>query len=31
MHNNGLLIIPVSATCFRKLFCSSSGALDCVS
>ena len=26
----GLLIIPVSSTCFGKLFCPSSGALDCV-
>ena len=29
-NNNGLLIIPVSSTCFGKLFCPSSGALDCV-
>ena len=30
-NNNGLLIIPVSLTCFGKLFCPSSGALDCYS
>jgi len=30
MQNDGLLIIPVSSTCFGKLFCPSSGALDCV-
>ena len=29
-NNNGLLIIPVSSTCFGKLYCPSSGALDCV-
>ena len=29
-NNNGLLIIPVSSTCFGKLFYTSSGALDCV-
>ena len=29
-NNNGLLIIPVSSTCFGELFCPSSGALDCV-
>ena len=29
-NNNGLLIIPVSSTCFGKLFYPSSGALDCV-
>ena len=29
-NNNGLLIIPVSSTCFGQLFCPSSGALDCV-
>jgi hypothetical protein len=29
-NNNGLLIIPVSKTCFGQLFCPSSGALDCV-
>ena len=29
-NNNGLLIIPVSSTCFDKLFYPSSGALDCV-
>jgi hypothetical protein len=28
--HNGLLIIPVSSTCFGQLFCPSSGALDCV-
>ena len=30
MKNNGLLIIPVSSTCFGQLFCSSSGTLDYV-
>jgi len=30
MQQNGLLIIPVSSTFFGKLFCTSSGALDCV-
>ena len=29
-NNNGLLIIPVSSTCFGKLFCPSSGTLDYV-
>ena len=29
-NNKGLLIIPVSSTCFGQLFCPSSGALDCV-
>ena len=29
-NNNGLLITPISSTCFGKLFCPSSGALDCV-
>ena len=29
-NNNGILIIPVSSTCFGKLFYPSSGALDCV-
>jgi len=29
-NNNGLLIIPVSSTYFRQLFCPSWGALDCV-
>jgi hypothetical protein len=29
-NNNGLLIIPISSTCFGKLFCPSSEALDCV-
>ena len=29
-NNNGLLIIPISSTCFGQLFCPSSGALDCV-
>ena len=29
-NNNGLLIIPVSSTCFGRWFCPSSGALDCV-
>ena len=29
-NNNGILIIPVSSTCFRQLFCPSSGTLDCV-
>jgi len=29
-NNNGLLIIPVSSTCFGQLVCPSSGALDCV-
>ena len=29
-NNNGLLIIPVSSTCFGELFFPSSGALDCV-
>ena len=29
-NNNGLLIIPVSSTCFGQLFCPSSGTLDCV-
>ena len=29
-NNNGLLIIPVSLTCFEQLFCPSSGELDCV-
>ena len=29
-NNNGLLIIPASSTCFGQLFCTSSGALDCV-
>jgi hypothetical protein len=27
---NGLLIIPISSTCFRRWFRPSSGALDCV-
>ena len=27
-NNNGLLIIPVSSTCFGQLFCPSSAALD---
>jgi len=30
MQNNGLLIIPVTSTCFGQLFCPSSGALDFV-
>ena len=30
MQNKGLLIIPGSSTCFGKLFCPSSEALDCV-
>ena len=30
MQNNGLLIMPVTSTCFGQLFCPSSGALDCV-
>ena len=30
MQQNGLLIIPISTTCFWQLFCPSSGALDCV-
>ena len=29
-NNNGLLIIPISSTCFGQLFYPSSGALDCV-
>ena len=29
-NNNGLLIIPISSTCFGQLFCPSSGALECV-
>ena len=29
-NNNGLLIIPISSTCFRRWFRPSSGALDCV-
>jgi len=29
-NNNGLLVIPVSSTCFGQLFCTSSGTLDCV-
>ena len=29
-NNNGLLIIPISSTCFGQLFCPSSGELDCV-
>ena len=29
-NNNGLLISPVSSTCFGQLFCPSSGVLDCV-
>ena len=27
-NNNGLLIIPITSTCFGQLFCPSSGALD---
>ena len=30
MQHNGLFIIPVSSSCFGKLFYPSSGALDCV-
>ena len=30
MQNNGLLIIPISSTCFGQLFYPSSGALNCV-
>jgi len=29
MNNNGLLIIPVSSTCFGQIFCPSSGAGCC--
>ena len=29
-NNNGLLIIPISSTCFGRWFRPSSGALDCV-
>jgi len=29
-NSNGLLIIPVSPTCFGQLFCPSSRTLDCV-
>ena len=29
-NSNGLLIIPVSSTCFGQLLCPSSGTLDCV-
>ena len=29
-NNKGLIIIPVSSTCFGQLFCPSSGKLDCV-
>jgi len=29
-NNNGLLIIPISSTCFGRLFCPSSAAIDCV-
>jgi hypothetical protein len=28
--NNGLLIIPISSTCFGRYFSPTSGALDCV-